>query len=446
MNNILESALLAHQYGDFSGAANLYRQHLNHHSQDVRALYGLGSILLLGGNLEGLNYVRQALILPPDPDFNRSLAADSVLSTLLSQQFRAHALDFLEELSSLGISIHDVESKLERLRIPSYLSPSRLDQQLGKELKRFSPMESNCYVYAIDIVGGCNLRCPTCPVANQSEMPKGIMKIELFEKILKKIRNEQGEFPIDIWLFNWTEPLLHPQIGLFIEAIRNSNYTSLVSSNLNSGDRLESLMKAQPDRLKISLSSFKQEIYGVTHARGNIAKVKANLIKLASLRDLYKSKTIIWIGHHLYRNTLDEKDEIESFAKSLGFGYQPSPATLTPIEEVMSLLDAGALCAKESSNIYSKKLADQFLFDPIDVQGKNKRMRSGEYDCELRFNMTTIQHEGNISLCCGTVQPLTEKPISFLDITKAEIENIKYNNVFCKKCIQNNLHLTISDR
>jgi hypothetical protein len=276
-------------------------------------------------------------------------------------------------------------------------------------------------------------------------MPKGLMSIELFKQILQKISRERQGVPVDIWLFNWTEPLLHPGIDLFIEAVREFNFTSFVSSNLNAGDRLETLMKAIPDRLKISLSSFKQEIYGVTHERGDIEKVKENLIKLASLRDLYHSKTSIWVGHHLYKNTLQEQGEIAGFVESLGFGYAPSIATLTPIEEVFKLMDQSALGVKMISGAKYESISHHFLFDPLEVQKNNSALRSGNYDCELRFNMTAIQHDGSVNLCCATVQSLSIEPISFLDTSEKEIEALKYNNPFCKKCISRNLHLTISD-
>lgn len=446
MSNFLELALVAHQNGDLAEATQLYKLHLGQSPEDIRATYGLGAILLAGGKIEGLRFIKESLQMPSDPHFNKVLAADSAFSSLLSCQFREHARIFLEECLALGIPIPDSESKLNLLKIPSYLEPVAYDRQLGKSLKRFSPIESSKYVYAIDIVGGCNLRCPTCPVANQPSMPKGLMRIELFREILRKISGERQGVPVDIWLFNWTEPLLHPEIDLFVNAVREFNFTSLVSSNLNAGDRLEALMKAAPDRLKISLSSFKQEIYGVTHERGDIAKVKENLLRLASLRDLYKSKTHIWVGHHLYKNTLEERGEIETFVRSLGFDYVPSMATLTPIEEVMRLMDQSALGVKIASGAKYESISENFVHDPLEVQKSNSAMRSGNYDCELRFNMTAIQHDGNVNLCCATVQSLSVEPISFLDTPKNEIEALKYDNSFCKRCISRNLHLTISDQ
>lgn len=37
--------------------------------------------------------------------------------------------------------------------------------------------------YFIDVVGGCNLRCPSCPVGNSPEADhsKGLMDVQLFK-------------------------------------------------------------------------------------------------------------------------------------------------------------------------------------------------------------------------------------------------------------------------
>jgi len=62
-------------------------------------------------------------------------------------------------------------------------------------------MKPNFYMYYIDIVGTCNLRCPSCPVGNylphdfmDLQRPKGFMKLALFEQILDKIKRENSDY------------------------------------------------------------------------------------------------------------------------------------------------------------------------------------------------------------------------------------------------------------
>lgn len=444
MNTPIQQALEKHHLGDLSSALKLYEAALKSSPHDALAFYGIGFIKLTQGDISGLNFCKKSIIDLTHPDLDKALASESVLQTLIHLRQQDAAKKFLEECIANKIPINNQLHFVDYLRLPSHLAQSKFDQQMQQQLDRYIPMESNRYVYAIDIVGGCNLRCPTCPVANQDNIPKGLMSLELFDNILKKIRREQPNLNPDIWLFNWGEPLLHPEVDKFILTTRENGFTSMISSNLNHGGRLESLMKAAPDRMKISLSSLDQKIYSQTHARGKIGQVIENLHALAKFRDQYKSPTKIWIGHHLYKNTINEQTEIQALANSLGFGYAPSPAILAPIESVMELIDQQNNINK-SIPIY-QEISQQFLYDPLEIRKMNAVHRSGKKDCELRFNMTTIQYDGQVNLCCASTQILSQNPIKFLEHSFEDIENHKYDSSFCKKCMGLNLHLTIPDK
>ncbi len=439
MLETIDRALRLHQLGRIDEALIAYKEFLATHPQDPVALYGLASISLSKGEMTGYELARQAIFNDQSSTLDRVLAADSVIQLLLQQQYQDHARDFLNQCVSAGLDIPKASIYSKAVTIPAYLSETAFDHQLAQELERYHPIESSHYVYAIDIVGGCNLRCPTCPVANAAPMPKGLMSLDLYQQILQKIKIESIDQAPDIWLFNWTEPLLHPQIDQFIYTTHELGMTSFVSSNLNMGDRIESLIQAQPTRLKVSLSSLRQSVYGQTHVRGSIDQVIQNLHQLARWRDHYQSKTQIWIGHHLYKNTLEDQEQVKALAHQLGFGYAPSPAILAPIESVMKLMKA-----PNSDDVGG--LRAQFLYDPLVIREAAAKKRSGKKDCELRFNMTTIQYDGKVNLCCATTQSLDQIPINFLDHTHQEIEDIKYKSAFCKQCMNNNLHLTISDR
>jgi MoaA/NifB/PqqE/SkfB family radical SAM enzyme len=77
------------------------------------------------------------------------------------------------------------------------------------------------FSFNIDVLGSCNLKCPSCPVGNFKEVknPTGFMSPELLREILSKALNE---YKISfIYLYNWTEPLLHPQLPELIEVIHS---------------------------------------------------------------------------------------------------------------------------------------------------------------------------------------------------------------------------------
>ncbi|PUE47165.1 hypothetical protein B9Z45_16320 [Limnohabitans sp. 2KL-17] len=406
----LDLAVQAHQAGRWPEAEGLYRAYLAVRPDEPVAGYNLGILLLGQARLEGLSWVRPAL-LSGGSRLDLAAASASVVQALLAHQYKDHADQFVQWLERHDLKALEHAALRVRAALPGYLQPLA-----PTGLRRYHPIESSRYVYAIDVVGGCNLRCPTCPVGQGAALPKGLMQRDLFQAILQKIVQENFPHCPDIWLFNWGEPLLHPQLGALIGDVRHAGLTSMVSSNLHHSDRIDELMQANPDRMKVSLSSLRQEAYAQTHVRGDIDRVKANLQLLAQARDRHKATTEIWIGHHLYRHTLQDQQQVQDFAVSLGFGYVPSTAIVAPIETALRMLSSGA------DSWVAEPLHAQLLTAPAEISAHLKAHRSGSFDCELRFNMTSIQYNGCVTLCCGTTQDLSSEPVAFLEHSHAALE------------------------
>jgi organic radical activating enzyme len=440
LNQLLSEAAESYRLNLTEKAESLYIAALQINPNQAGALFNLGTLLLRKSDLRGDQFVKDALEQDDANEIDRSRAVELVIQIHIANAYKKKAGEWLEYAERHKINFPAMVELKRQVDIPPHLKKSTYSFAQKKEFERYHPIESSSYVYAVDVVGGCNLRCPTCPVGNQKEMPKGIMPPKLFSSILKKISRENPAHKPDIWLFNWSEPLLNPHISSFIEEIRDENLTSFISSNLNISDRIDGVMKANPDRFKVSISSLNQEIYGVTHERGDISVVIHNFEKLAKARDRYHSTTDIWIGHHLYKNTIVEMDQIKALANHYGFGYRPSYAIMAPIEKSYSAL----------KNIQSgiSEIENQLIFHPKTIAENIKPRRSGGMDCELRFNMTAINYDGSVSLCCGTTQNLSNEvgaKTYFLEKSRSEIEILKYSHHFCSLCMDNNLHLTIQD-
>ena len=136
----------------------------------------------------------------------------------------------------------------------------------------------NSVYYTIDVVSSCNLSCLSCAHSLEGPKPGGVMKLEDVKKVLAKIKSENPNCS-HVSLYNWGGPLIHPQldeiIKLFIVGI------AVGPTNLSHEDfkRIERVLRAEPDYLKISLSGFYQNTYQHTHQGGDIELVKANLYK-----------------------------------------------------------------------------------------------------------------------------------------------------------------------
>lgn len=293
---------------------------------------------------------------------------------------------------------------------------------------------AKAFTYCIDIVGTCNLRCPSCPVGNLSdiERPKGFMDVGLFEEIVKKIKSEcQNETP-DLWLFNWGEPFLHPKLPEIIRIAKTHAHPVMLSSNMNTKLDLKEVIRAEPETIKISLSGMTQEVYGETHVRGNIEMVKENMRKLRRYIDEFDAKTYVWVGYHMYRHNIGDYGDAVVFANSLNFDFVPFVAFFQPLEKMVELVE-------NKLPDVDKTLVDLLIEHPLVGVIMNKRIADPAHDCQLRSKMMTINHDGSVALCCGVYEPENMLGVKFTDLPHQELQALKYEHDFCKTCYKSHL-------
>lgn len=426
----MSQAIQDHCAGRLLQACQGYEAVLQRAPHSNEARHNLGMVLIGMGRLRpGEALVETARLADPHNPVMRETARN-LGETLYRHGYWEQARPWLERaLGDAGASDPVLRQILARIALPDYLAPEIYDPSAGEVLLRYAPREAETYVYTIDIVGTCNLRCPSCPVGNSphSGRGKGFMPLALFQRILQKIGRETPVAEPQVWLYNWGEPLLHPELPAFVEAVRQAGFSSHLSSNLNVENGLKALIKANPDTLKISWSGFSQASYGVTHERGDVQLLKSNLYRLRSYLDRYRVGTRVWVGHHLYRNNLAEQQQVIDLCAELGFAYHPVQAFFQPLERVRDLLDGRVDETRHP-------VLQQLLVDPRDYVPNIRQRRDGQYDCELRFNQTVINHDGKVALCCGVYEPRNMLGVDFIDTPAECLEAMKYRHPFCTEC------------
>ena len=307
----------------------------------------------------------------------------------------------------------------------------RLCEQMGmRKFFDFCTSSDICGVeYVIDIVGACNLACPSCPRGNYHiHPPKGIMSLNKYEKVVEKILEESPNVSA-ISLFNWGEPLLHPQLQDIITIQRNKKIFSSVSTNFNIKD-IENLVNIKFDMLKVSVSGYFQKNYGDTHFKGDINLVKANLYKLRYLMDKVNSEMEVEIIYHKYRNNTGiDLEKFRNLAQELGFTFAEIFAYYNPVEKVIDYLE-GRVVDKDMQLI-------EELCISIDEATISNTEKAEKRVCSLRENQIVINWNGSVSLCCACYDP--KKTIiadDFLDISLNEILSLKHKNTLCKTCME----------
>jgi MoaA/NifB/PqqE/SkfB family radical SAM enzyme len=295
------------------------------------------------------------------------------------------------------------------------------------------------FKYLIDIVGGCNLACPSCPVGNSTEAarPSGAMSVDLFKAIIAKIRADQPRVR-KVALYNWTEPMLHPRLPQFIDIVHGAGLKVDISSNLNIAKHLEPTIGASPDGFRVSISGFSQETYERTHLLGDVEVVKHNMRDIREAIDRTGAKTRVEVCYHCYVDNIgSEYQEMERLARELDFDFSPVWAYLMPIEKVLDRLNG--VTADE----------DRAVIDLLAIKPEEQRdlaIRRPAADCRLRAKQTVINCDGSVPLCCTVFDSRYTIAPSFLDQGHEELQRSKYEHPLCTECMGHGLHETFAYR
>lgn len=330
----------------------------------------------------------------------------------------------------LPITLQRSISSLTISRLQTTTKLPRLIARHGK----IEVMTEKSFGYAIDVIEGCNLRCPSCPVGNfrEAARPKGRMSVTMLEAIMGKI---QRETPNVQWigLFSWAEPLLHPEIARLVKVVKEHRFRCHLSSNLNRIDRLEEVIAAGPDHLRISISGFTQEVYEQTHRGGYVEAVKSNMLRLRQILNEQNSQTDVAIAWHRYRHNREDEKQMTRFAQQLGFRMEPVWAYLMPLEKNLEFHQG---IIKEED----KKVIELMALTPKE----QKEIQTGtpQSDCLLRSEQFSINADGSVALCCGAFDKSNFIAESFLDTPHEELQRRKYAHATCFACMNHEIHKT----
>lgn len=289
----------------------------------------------------------------------------------------------------------------------------------------------------IDIVGACNLSCPSCPMGNSENVNfKKAMQVDMFRKIVEKARSEGVE---SIFLYNWTEPLIHPRIGEFVEIINAAGLQSGISSNLNLAKNMETAMLANPWFFRISLSGFYQQTYEQGHVGGDIEVVKANMIKLHELKQQHGLNTRIEVYYHRYLDNMEEEGLMREFSQRLGFEFSTGYSVMMPLEKTLALIERNP-----SVTDTDRETLQRLALPPFDDL-VNLVRHYPKQACGLKDDWLVLDCNGNTILCCSIFNQTEYQVGKYLDMPLAQLTRLKSTQPncvdMCNRCANNGLHI-----
>jgi len=338
--------------------------------------------------------------------------------------------------------------KLDNSELDRLLSV-RFDANKMEQLReKYYAARQADYYYNIDIVGTCNLRCPSCPVGNfdDSGIPKGFMDLNKYERILSKIKKSHDpSVSIAIDIHNWGESLLHPKLPEFIKKTREYGFLVGLSSNLNhnlSRKKLEEIIRAEPDALRISLSGFSNETHMQTHTRGDINIVKSNMHLLRHVLDRTKSETAIEIGYMVYKhNFSDDFVRMRLLAEELDFHFDWIFAVYMPVEKTITAI-------RGEYDQADKEIFENLPVDPREwtelVDGSGAFRKNSPGDCHLKKHRMAINFDGTVPICCASYSYDNIAVKDFLAVSHEEIQKCRSDHSLCGDCMDSNAYFFYS--
>lgn len=138
----------------------------------------------------------------------------------------------------------------------------------------------------IDPINYCNLHCPLCPTGQGVlGRKKGKMSFDLFARLVDEISHEV----CFLNLYNWGEPLLHPQIFDMVEYATSKGISVRISSNLNrlTPEQANLMVESGLEELLVDLDGATQETYEKYRVGGNLASVIENIRSIVSAKKKY---------------------------------------------------------------------------------------------------------------------------------------------------------------
>lgn len=289
------------------------------------------------------------------------------------------------------------------------------------------------YDYAVDISGYCNLHCSSCPRAERGSdhPPEGFMPLASFEKVVDKIISEDP-FAGSIQLYQWGEPLLHPDIGAIISYAQRIGLQCAVSSNLNAGKHLLAAVKAKPAWFRVSVSGWERS-YEETHTGGVWATFLSNLKRLSELRATFNPAMKVEVYYHLYKhNQGDDLRNMVQLCQSLGFELHPVYAYLISLDAVLGYIEGKPLPA--AAQLLAEKLALS-LDEGIALAALRKEEQCSTLRC------MHINWDLQVSNCMMFYHVKDNRAaVNYLDTPLSEIVAARQSCQLCSRCQSVALH------
>jgi radical SAM protein with 4Fe4S-binding SPASM domain len=226
-------------------------------------------------------------------------------------------------------------------------------------------------IFAIELNNVCNLSCKFCPYKIMTRK-KEFMSFKLFRKIISEAKGTTNF----IFLHNYGEPLLHPQLVKFINYADSQGIKTGISTNCTLLDRnmANKILNSKLYLIILCLDGTDKKTYETLRKGGNYEKVVANIKYFLHQHEKLKERKRVTLQ---IVQSNDTKNDIKKFINSwkkefpnIDIGSKPFDTFGGTIKPDSNYTIAGTLKHKQ------------------------------RYPCRWLWMQVVILANGDVSLCC----------------------------------------------
>jgi len=288
-----------------------------------------------------------------------------------------------------------------------------------------------------EISSKCNARCHWCQTGfknkHQGHSNGAFVDINEFEYSLdyllaNNILNKTNY----LLLYNWGEPLLHPQFKTIIQILNNRNVRYGLSTNASvpvsfeNSDDLRNLLS-----IKVSMPGFSQNSYDKIHGF-NFQKILNNIKQInGNFRASGFTGNIV-LMFHVYQFNIHEMNDAYVFAQQNGLNFNCTYAFVND-----NLNNSRLIKYFYNSLAYDelKKMSQElflFFLNSFNPNAQNKTK------C-LQLSTLTIDESCYINLCCGNETRLEKIYNINGNLFKNQLTQARNTNPLCIFCKQSGI-------
>jgi len=241
----------------------------------------------------------------------------------------------------------------------------------------------------VEVVRRCNLRCPSCPVGNGSAH----MFPDMPEAVYRRVIRELAPLVRNLSLFNYGEPLLHPQISDFVRIAKQAGIPRVQFSSNGlalTHDLAIAIIDAGLDKIRISLDGVDPVTYNEYHRGGDFMKLIENVRDLVSTRlAMERAKPEIELQCIIMAHNEDKISEFYALAHTLCV----DAVTLKTFNACFS-----GYGQRERNVVFIPRNKDYSRYD--DAEGTVIRSKERFIACSFPWRMVVVNADGTLVPCC----------------------------------------------